>query len=162
MLANPKVKKGGIALIVLIFGYMFVLPKMQSANELPLEIPEHANPGHTYHLESTVYNLLTPLAQQPRYLKLGVTFEFETEDVAFYFLEGEALEVALEHFSEELGPKVPIISDAVSALVAAKTLEEISSVNGRASLKTELQTIVAEIVGEPHLTNIFFPEYLFQ
>ena len=162
MLANPKVKKGGIALIVLIFGYMFVLPKMQSANELPLEIPEHANPGPTYYLDSTVYNLLTPVAQQPRYLKLGVTFEFETEDVAFYFLEGEALKLALEHFSEELGPKRPIISDAVSTVVAAKSLEEISTVSGRAALKEELRVVVGEIVGEPHLIDVFFPEFHFQ
>lgn len=162
MLANPKAKKAIVGVLILAIGYFVLLPRFQAGEALAPEVPEFPNPGPTYTLEAAVYNLNTPSAQQPRYLKLGVTFEFEADEVAFFFLSGEALALTLEEFAEELGPKRPIIDDAVSAIVGSKTLEDVASALGRQRLKDELREAIAAIVGEPVLLNVFFTEFVFQ
>ena len=161
MLANPKVKKLLVGLIIVVVGYMFVLPRFQ-ASEATLEIPEHANPGPTYTLESQVFNLSTPLQEQRRYLKLQVAFEFEAEDVAFFLLAGEPLALQLEHFAEELGPKRPVIDDAVGTIVSGKSLEDVTTTAGREQLREELRAAVGAIVGEPPLINVYFTEFVTQ
>lgn len=160
MLANPKIKKGLIGVLIVVIGYMFVLPRFQAAELIPA--PEFPNPGPTLTLEGRVYNLDALSGEQQRYLKLGVVFEFETEDAAFLLLEGEPLTLALELFEEELHPKSPLIDDLVGAVVNGKTLDEIASPAGRQSLKDELMEGVGAIVGEPHLLNVYFTEFVFQ
>ncbi len=162
MLANPKIRMGVVGFLIVVVGYLFVLPKLQSSEEEPLEPPEFPNPGPTYTLGTKVYNLLTTPAQQQRYLKLGVVFEFTAESVEFLLLEGEPLALELELFAEELGPKRPIIQDAVGAIVSSRTLGDVSSSGGRQTLKDELLAAVTAIVGEPELLNVYFTEFVFQ
>ena len=162
MLKNPKAKKAIVGVLIIVIGYMFVLPRFQATEALPIEIPEGAGPGPTYALEAAVYNLATPPQQQQRYLKLAVTFEFEAEDPAFFELEGEALKLELELFEEEVGVKHPIIVDAVGTLVQGKSLEDISTVVGREALRAEIVERVGELVVEPHLINVYFTEFVFQ
>jgi len=161
MLKNPKIRMGLVGLVIVVVGYLFVLPRFQ-ASSAPPEIPEYPNPGPTYTLAPKVYNLLTPSAQAPRYLKLGVVFEFATEDAAFFQLTGAALKVALEHFAEELGPKRPLIEDLVGTIVSRRTLEDVSNALGRDTLKSEVMEAVAQVVGAPLLLNIYFTEFVYQ
>ena len=162
MLANPKAKKAIVGMLIIVIGYMFVLPRFQATEALPTEIPEGAGPGPTYALDAAVYNLSTPPQQQQRYLKLGVTFEFEAEDASFFELEGHALEAEVEHFNSEVGAKHPIIADAVGTIVAGRSLEDISTVVGREALRSELLERVGDLVHEPHLINVYFTEFVFQ
>lgn len=161
MLANRTVRMGLVGVLIVVIGYMFVLPRMQSS-DAEAAVPEHPNPGPTYTLEAKVYNLLTPAAQTQRYLKVGMVFEFEAEDPAFFELEGEALAVELEHFAETLAPKRPILEDAVGGLVASKTLDDISTALGRQQFKDELREAVGGIVGEPQLLTVYLTEFVFQ
>ena len=64
MLANPKAKKMIVGVLIIVIGYMFVLPRFQSTEALPTEIPEGAGPGPTYALAGTVYNLSSGPQQQ--------------------------------------------------------------------------------------------------
>ena len=135
MLANPKAKKMIVGVLIIVIGYMFVLPRFQSTEALPTEIPEGAGPGPTYALAGTVYNLSAVSPEQQSYLKLALTFEFEAEDASFFELEGEAREHEVERFREELAPKQPIIADAVGTIVAGKTLADVSTAVGREALR---------------------------
>ena len=160
MLANPKAKKMIVGVLIVVIGYMFVLPRFQATEALPAGIPEGAGPGPTFTMEASVYNLSTPPQQKQRYLKLAVTLEFEAEDAAFFDLEGEPLK--LELFSEEIEPKHPIIADAVGTIVAGKSLDDIATVAGREALRAELLERIGELVHEPHLINVYFTEFVFQ
>lgn len=162
MLQNPKAKKAIVGILIVVIGYMFVLPRFQATEALPTEIPEGAGPGPTYPIEASVYNLATVPQQQQRYLKLAVTLEFEAEDVSFFELEGHTLEAEIEHFRSVVGAKHPIIADAVGRLVQGKTLEEISTVVGREALREELLEEVGGLIHEPHLINVYFTEFVFQ
>ena len=161
MLKNPKAKKGLIVVVILAVAYFIVLPRFRgSAAEVTL--PEHPNPGPTYTLEASVYNLLTPASQPPRFIKLGVVFEFATADKNFFLLTGAALQAALATFAAELAPKAPVIEDAVNAIVSSKVLQDVSTPLGRDQLKQEIKSRVAEIVGEPELLNVYFTDLVTQ
>ncbi len=163
MLANKRVRMGIVGLLIVVVGYMFVLPKMQGSTPVgPIQLPEHPNPGPTYTLESRVYNLLTPASQQARYLKMGLVFEFAEEDPAFFLLEGEALALTLEQFAEELKPKRPVIEDAISGIVSAKSWTDLSTPLGRKQLKEALLQAIGEVVGEPPVLNVYFTEFVSQ
>ena len=162
MLKNPKIRMAVVGLLIVVVGYMFVLPKMQGGSAAAPAIPEHPNPGPTYTVAAKVYNLLTPTAQQPRYLKLGVVLEFEATEPAFVLLEGEALQAALDLFAEELGPKAPLIDDAVGTIISRRSLDDAASALGREQLKAELKETIAEIVGEPLLLSVYFTEFVYQ
>ncbi len=161
VLKNPKAKKGIILLVVLAAAYFVVWPRLQGDTS-EIELPAHPNPGPTYTVGPRVYNLTVPAGEPPRFVKLAAVFEFAEEEPAFFLLEGEALHAALESFAEELGPKRPVIEDAVGSTVSAETYEDLATVAGRERLKEELSKAVAVAVGEPELLTVYLTEFVIQ
>lgn len=116
-------------------------------------------PGPTVKLPVRIHNLFGV----PRhYVKLAVALEFEPHDPKFFTLAGEARVVAEEEFALEVAPVVPLIEDAITGVVASKSIEQISTPAGRDALKRELLAALSEIVHEPVLINVYFTEFLTQ
>lgn len=159
-----KTRNGKIVLllVVLAAGYFYVYPNYFAAETEGVELPDHPNPGPTYTVGPAVHNLTVEPGGPARFVKIAVVLEFAAADPAFQLLVGEPLHLALDEFAEELGPKKPIIEDAVGRIVSAKTVADFATVAGRDVLKEEIQAAVEAIVGEPELANVYFTEFVTQ
>ena len=125
-------------------------------------------------LESRVFNLRTEAGSPPAYLKLETVIEFETtsEDWAFVLhgcVEehgGSACQAEEEHLLEEIDEEIgsgrTLIEDAVTSIVSAKTLDEISSPEGKEALRGEILEAIREAVPEPHVERVLFTDFVSQ
>ncbi len=92
-------------------------------------------------LEPFVLNL----AEQGRFLK--VSMEFELTDASFSQL-----------FTE----KTPQIRDAIITLVSSKSVESVSSPEGKFQLKDEVLLRANQALGKDALKNLYYTEFVMQ
>lgn len=110
-------------------------------------------------LSDRVFTLISPI-ETPRYVKLQVVLEFETDDEGWFDLAGEALEARLEEFHEEM--PVLLLEDAVTSTVSAKTVADISSPEGKEQLRAEIFAAITALIPEEHLYRVLFTNFITQ
>jgi flagellar basal body-associated protein FliL len=125
-------------------------------------------------LPARVFNLRTEPGKPAVYLKLETLIEFQTTDEAWArVLRGcvkkadgspcKAEEEALLHeFDEEIGTGRKLIEDAVTTIVSAKTLTEVSSPEGKERMRTEIQHAVEELIPHPEVVRVLFTDFVTQ
>lgn len=106
-----------------------------------------------------VFTLLSAV-DAPRYLKLEVVLEFETDDEGWFELAGEALEEALEAFHKEM--PVFLIEDAITSAVSAQTVLDISTPEGKNQLREEIRLAIAALLPEEHIYRVLFTNFITQ
>lgn len=110
-------------------------------------------------LSDRVFTLISPI-ETPRYVKLQVVLEFETDEEGWFDLTGEALEEKLEEFHEEM--PVLLIEDAVTSTVSAKTVADISSPAGKEQLRADIFAAITALLPEEHLYRVLFTNFITQ
>jgi flagellar basal body-associated protein FliL len=141
----------------------FVFMQMTAA-KAPTTVP---NPGVGEHgvmlpLTDTLINLSVDNAGSYKYAKIGVTIEIRPAAASFYKLSGadrtkqETTELA--KYTEDL----PILQDAVGAVVSSHDSSTLTSAAGRTALKTELLAAVRKILGQDEVLNIYFTNLVMQ
>jgi Flagellar basal body-associated protein FliL len=125
-------------------------------------------------LAARVFNLRSEPGKPPVYLKLETLIEFETTEASWArVLRGcvekaggspcKAEEAALLHeFDEEIGTGRRLIEDAVTTIVSAKTLSEVSSPEGKEKLRAEIMHAVEELIPHPHVVRVLFTDFVTQ
>jgi flagellar FliL protein len=101
------------------------------------------NVGPMFEMETFIVNLKSENGR--RYLKIRVNLELEDLDL-----------------QEEVTQKIPVIRDIVIRIASSRTLEEISTEQGKDKLKDQ---IVSEINGnlkDGKINNIFFTDFVIQ
>ncbi len=124
---------------------------------IPFRIPGRLGPYLT--LDDRVFTLVSS-PDSPRYVKLQVVLEFETDHEDWFHLTGEALEEELEEIREEL--PVFLLEDAVTSVVSSKTIADISSPQGKDDLRDELHAVVTALLPEEHLGRVMFTNFITQ
>lgn len=122
--------------------------KEEAAKEAPAAEGDHAAEGGTeaglmFPLETFTVNLLSESGR--RYLKVEMTLEMEGEEL-----------------SPELEEKKPIFRDIIIRQLSSKSLEEISTLQGKEKLK---EGIVAELNTRLHdgkVKGIYFTDFVVQ
>ena len=114
-------------------------------------------------LVDRVFTLLSPV-DSPRYAKLQIVLEFETEDPTWFEISGEALEHRLEEFREEI--PVALLEDAVTGAVtgavSGKTAEDLATPQGKDELRAEIRTAVGALIPEPYVRRVLFTSFVTQ
>lgn len=110
-------------------------------------------------LDDRVFTLISPV-EAPRYLKLRVVLEFETDDEAWFELAGEALEEEIEAFRSAL--PVALIEDAITTTVSGKSIADISSPAGKDTLREEIRVAVAALLPDEHVRRVLFTNFITQ
>lgn len=110
-------------------------------------------------LEDRVFTLLSPV-DSPRYAKLQIVLEFETEDPTWFEISGEALEQRLEEFREEI--PVVLLEDAITSAVSGKTVEDLATAQGKDGLREEIRTAVNALIPESHVRRVLFTSFITQ
>jgi len=127
---------GGITTYLLLFSGSH----KPAAEEVKKEAPKEVKPSLVA-LDSFVLNL----AERGRFLK--VTMQFELADAANLPLVGE---------------KTPQLRDAIITLVSSKSVESVSSPEGKFQLKDELLLRANQAMGKDIFKNLYFTEFVMQ
>lgn len=94
-------------------------------------------------LELFTVNLLSESGR--RYLKVEMNLE----------LEGEELAVELEK-------KKPVLRDVIIRILSSKSLEEVSTIKGKETLKEEIVTDLNQRVKDGKIKNVYFTDFVVQ
>ncbi|MFN8638351.1 MAG: flagellar basal body-associated FliL family protein [Dehalococcoidia bacterium] len=156
--------------------FMFVYPGRGPSEPTPEPTPVHVEGKLGPHITfaSRVFNLRTDPGKAPVYLKLETLIEFETTSKDWAHVlhgcvaEGAASpckteeETLLKEFEEEIGSGRKLIEDAITTIVSAKSLAEVSTPDGKERMRAEIMRSVGELIPEPHVKRVLFTDFVTQ
>jgi flagellar FliL protein len=116
--------------------------------------------GVTHSLGERVVNLTDPGGF--RYLKTEIVVEVLVETVDPTELRGEELAAARLELQSELEPLEPEIQDVITLLLSSKSVDDVSTPEGKAALKAELLDALGAVVGEDRLLDVYFTQFVIQ
>ena len=154
-----------LVLILVIGGVIFALmsgnheAEAGSAASAPKEAPaegEEAAPskGSSHGEISTEVGIMFPLdlftvnllsESGRRYLKIEMNLELEGEELAL-----------------ELETKKPVLRDVIIRILSGKSLEEVSTIKGKETLKEEILSDLNQRVKDGKIKNIYFTDFVVQ
>jgi flagellar FliL protein len=158
---------GGVAIAaVAAAAFLFLGPggsdaveEEEVAEQEPATVQVAGKLGPHITLEDRVFTLLSPV-DAPRYAKLQIVLEFETEDPTWFEISGEALERRLEEFREEI--PVALLEDAITSAVSSKTVEDLATPEGKDGLREDIRIAVDALLPEPHVRRVLFTNFITQ
>lgn len=187
---KPVVIAGVAAVVVLALGYFFVMPMMKGKaapaptpaasagvddNADPSATP-HAKkkkratePGLMYPLSERVLNLAASPSGGPHFARIQLTLEFDRPAVgpgskppAANAAAAKSTAPVLEPGLEPVTARKAQIDDAIVRIVGSKTLEMMTSDDGRQALKQEIMDAVTEIVPSPDIAAVYINNLIVQ
>jgi flagellar FliL protein len=99
--------------------------------------------GPIYSLESFIVNLAEPGGK--RYLRVTMDLELSTEAVA-----------------EEITKRLPQVRNSMLMILPSKKFEEISTIEGKNTLRDEIVVTLNEFLQTGTVTNLYFTEFVVQ
>jgi len=143
--------------------WFYIKPNYLEAQTPPVYTEEElaAAPRPTLVLEERVLNLRSdPTA--PHYVKVAIALEFEDPELKWMGLSGEALAKKNEEFSLELEPELHRIWDVITSVIGEKSIEEVSTEEGREALKEELKAELNAVLHDHKVEHVYFATFLTQ
>jgi len=143
--------------------WFFIKPNyLSSAPPKPPTDKEIAEaPRPTVTLEERVLNLKAP-ATAPNYVKAVIALEFEDPKHKWLGLKGDGLVAKNEAFSAELKPEMHRVWDTITSVFSAKTVDQVSSTEGKEQLKTQLLEAINKELPHEKVENIYFVTFITQ
>lgn len=186
MLKKPVIIAGGAAVVLIALAYFVVLPMLKSkpaasaAATATVDAPADAGatptakkhrrtsePGLMYPLPERVLNL-TPTGGMPHFARIELALEFapdtpngaKPKPAAAAAKAGSAtpLDPALEPVTKYKAQ----IDDALVRIIGSKTMEAMTSADGKAALKQEILDTVSTIVPKPDLIGVYIVQLVVQ
>jgi flagellar FliL protein len=141
-----------------------VFTQMSAGPSVPPKIPD-PSPGQLgpmLALDDKVINLSTTTPGGYKYAKVGVTIELRPSAASFYSLHGA--DRTKEETTEltTYTDQVPLLIDAVGAVVSSHDSSTLTTADGRAKLKAELLAAVKKVLGADEVIDVFFTDFVMQ
>lgn len=171
-----------VALVLIAAGYFLVVPKLRG-KPAPVDDEEpvataaakkkprrgaQAEPGLIYPLPERVLNLAGP-AGTPHYARIELALEFAKPKDANGAKQAKKGEAAAKAGAAPLDPALePVVArkaqldDVLVRLVGTRTVEVMTSADGKEALKQEIVAAVEEIVPAPELLNVYIVRLIVQ
>jgi len=135
----------GLALVIIIT-IVVLLPRFLKtstegkASKTDTNIPTSVS---RYALDDFIVNLFHP--SEDRFLRIKIEFELEGQDT-----------------QKEIEKKLPKIRDSLLMLLSSKSVEEISTLQGKLILKNEIINRINSILSTGHISAVYFTEFIIQ
>jgi flagellar protein FliL len=118
-------------------------------------------PGAQYAFPEKVITLSDQGAH--RYLKLGMSLEFSWGGAEFRKAAAEERKKKQAEFDAILSPWLPAINDAVITLVSARSVADLSTAEGKQTMKADIKDQLNRLLGgEPQVENVLFTQFVMQ
>lgn len=160
---DKKLLAGGAVLAGAAF-WFYVKPTYLDSAAPPHVYTEEelsAAPRPTLTLEERVLNLKAA-GREPHYVKAQIALEFADPQHKWVGLAGEALVVKNEEFTKEMEGELHRVWDVVATVIGSKSIDEVSTPEGRELLKEELREAVNAQVHEHEVEAVYFVTFVTQ
>ncbi|MCK9517952.1 MAG: flagellar basal body-associated FliL family protein [Dehalococcoidia bacterium] len=159
---DPKILAGGAVLLAALFMF-YIKPNYVDAKDPAVYSQAQivSAPRPTLTLEERVLNLSAP-ATSPKYVKLVIALEFADPQHHWVTLKGDALAAKNASFAAELEPESHRIWDVITRVVGSKTIEEVSTSEGREALKQDLVAALNDEIITEKVEDVFFVTFITQ
>ena len=142
----------------------FVFMSMSGSSVTPpVPDPGAGQRGPMLALDSRVINLAnsaTPGAF--KYAKVAVTIELRPQAASFYGLASDARAKQEKLETDKVSEDVPLLLDALGAVVSSHDSVSLNSKDGRAELKTELLAAMRKVLGDREVIDVYFTDLVMQ
>ncbi len=154
---------GGGALLLLAAFWFYIKPHYVTPKPAVVYTEEQISeaPRPTVQLEERGLNLKAP-ASAPNYVKAVIALEFEDPDHKWIGLAGAGLEAKNKTYAEEMQPEMHRIWDTITSVVGSKSIDQVSSLEGRDELKHELVAAINKDLHREKVENVFFVTFITQ
>jgi flagellar basal body-associated protein FliL len=180
---------GAGAVVLLAVSYFFLLPMIkggsaeaeshaaadlehdeEEAPAKPKKKKKAAEPGLIFPMQERVLNLSSQ-GGVPRYARIELALEFEKPEKAAapakkssggHGAEAKDAAHALDPALDPVVARKVLIDDAIVRIVGTKTVEMMTSAEGKEALKQEILAAVEEIVYEPAITGVYIVQLVVQ
>jgi flagellar protein FliL len=176
VLKDKKILAGGAVLFVAAF-WFYIKPNYMDA-KVPVVYTEEqiaASPRPTVILgkasadghgsaaapDGLILNLKAP-AGAPNYVKAIIALEFQQPTPPWVGVSGASLVAKNAEFAHHLDPEMHKILDSVSTVFASKSVDDISTVEGREHLKAELAEAINHHLHDLFVETIYFETFITQ
>lgn len=174
---DKKVLGGGAVLVVALF-WFYIKPSYLDAKPAPVfteaEIAASPRPtlviakgggggghGAGSEYEGLVFNLKSP-ATAPAYVKVVIHLEFADPDRKYVGLTHAQAAAKDVKFAEEMAGEKAKILDTITLLFASKTVEEVSTAEGKIKLKEEMIEHLNEVLHGEKVEAVYFETFITQ
>jgi len=160
----------GAIVLVLLISVVGVITMLLSGDEKeqaqnPQNIPAIDNKGGGMDDGMRAVNVKINKA----YLKVGTLYEMPLFIANLISRKGKRylrvkinLEMDNDALMGELDTKKAVISDIILSIITSKTVEDLSSIKGKARTKQELAATINKSLTDGKIKNIFFTEFIIQ
>lgn len=159
---DKKVLIGGALLFGALFWFV-IKPHFFAAKPPPVYTDQQISeaPRPTVQLEERVLNLKAP-ASTPSYVKAVIALEFADPKHHYIGAKGAGLEAKNLAFEEEIKPELHRIWDTITSVVGSKSVDQVSTSEGRDKLKEELVAALNMDLHDQKVENVFFMTFITQ
>jgi len=159
---DKKVLAGGAVLFIAAF-WFYVKPHYFDSKPATVYTEQQIaeSPLPTVKLEERVLNLKAP-SNAPNYVKATIALAFEDPDHKYIKLKGEAINVANLAFTKELDADMPRIWDVITSVVGSRTIDQVSTSEGRVQLKADLVEAINKTLAHEKVQDVFFSAFITQ
>ncbi len=84
------------------------------------------------------------------------------KDTRRYLKVKMSLEVSDKKVEDEIKKRMPEIRDIITLLLSSKTYADLSTIDGKLALKTEIVNRLNSVIISGRVTNVFFTEFVIQ
>lgn len=160
---DKKVLAGGAVLLVAAF-WFYIKPNYMDPKPPAVYTEEQLAqaPKPTVQLEERVLNLKAPAAA-PNYVKAVLALEFADPMHSYLGAKGEGVVAKNTAYAAELTPDMPRVWDVITTVIGSKSVDQVSTPEGREQLKAELiDGINKQLDAEHKVQNIYFVTFITQ
>jgi flagellar basal body-associated protein FliL len=159
---DKKVLAGGAVLFIAAF-WFYIKPHYFESKPATVYTEQQIaeSPFPAIELEERVLNLKAP-SSAPNYVKATIALEFEDPDHKYIKLKGEAVNLANLAFAKEHEADMPRIWDVITSVVGGRTIDQVSTSEGREQLKTDLVEAINKTLAHEKVQNVFFAAFITQ
>lgn len=160
---DKKVLAGGAVLLFAAF-WFYIKPNYMDPKPPAVYTEEQLAqaPKPTVQLEERVLNLKAPAAA-PNYVKAVLALEFADPMHSYLGAKGEGVVAKNTAYAAELTPDMPRVWDVITTVIGSKSVDQVSTPEGREQLKAELiDGINKQLDAEHKVQNIYFVTFITQ
>ena len=141
----------------------FVFMSMSGSSVTPpVPDPGAGQRGPMLALDSRVINLASETPGAFKYAKVAVTIELRPQAASFYGLASDARAKQEKLETDKVSEDVPLLLDALGAVVSSHDSVSLNSKDGRAELKTELLAAMRKVLGDREVIDVYFTDLVMQ
>ncbi len=141
---------------------VFTQEQIAGAPRPTLFIGKSADPKAKSGEKGVVFNLKA-VANAPSYVKVIMAIEFEDPEHTYVGVHGATAVTAKNvHFAYELSPEMPKILDVITRVFSVKSVEQVTTTEGKEKLKEELVVALNSVIKGETVEAIYFESFITQ